>query len=124
MKQDVKKHLRAAEEALREMEYLLGGGFYRAVMGRAYYAMLNAATAALMAKEIQGGARQALVSEFKDAFVKTGLLDEKYHRYFSHAFNSRTEPYDPTFASADHRQAKTNLLRVKEFITACRKLCE
>jgi uncharacterized protein (UPF0332 family) len=124
MKQDVEKHLRAAEEALREMEYLLGGGFYRAVMGRAYYAMLNAATAALMAKEIQGGARQAIVSEFKDAFVKTGLLDEKYHQYFSHAFNSRTEPYDSAFASVDHRQAKTNLLRVKEFIAACRKLCE
>ena len=124
MKQDVEKHLRAAEEALREMEYLLGGGFYRAVMGRAYYAMLNAATAALMAKEIQGGARQAIVSEFKDAFVKTGLLDEKYHRYFSQAFNSRNEPKDPAFASADHRQAQTNLFRVKEFIAACRKLCE
>jgi len=124
MRQDVKKHLRVAEEALREMEYLLGGGFYRAVMGRAYHAMLNAATAALLAKEIQSGKRQAIVAEFKDAFVKTGLLDEKYHRYFSHAFNSRTEPYDPAFASPDHRQAQTSILRVKEFIAACRKLCE
>jgi uncharacterized protein (UPF0332 family) len=124
MKQDVEKHLRVAEEALREMEYLLGGGFYRAVMGRAYHAMLNAATAALLAKEIQGGARQAIVSEFNDAFVKTGLLDEKYHRYFSQAFNSRTESDAPAFASADHRQAQTNLIRVKDFIAACRKLCE
>jgi len=124
MKQDVEKHLRVAEEALREMEYLLGGGFYRAVMGRAYHAMLNAATAALLAKEIQGGARQAIVFEFNDAFVKTGLLDEKYHRYFSQAFNSRTESDDPTFASADYRQAQTNLLRVEEFIAACRILCD
>ncbi len=124
MKQDVEKHLRVAEETLREMEHLMAGGFYKAVVRRAYHAMLNAATAALLAKEIQSGARQAIVSEFNDAFVKTGLLDEKYHRYFSQAFNSRTEPYDPAFASADHRQAQTNLLRVKEFIAACRKLCE
>ena len=124
MKQDVEKHLRVAEETLREMEYLLGGGFYRAVTGRAYHAMLNAATAALLAKEIQGGARQAIVFEFNDAFVKTGLLDEKYHRYFSQAFNSRTESDDPTFASADYRQAQTNLLRVEEFIAACRILCD
>ncbi len=76
----------------------LGGGLYRAVMGRAYHAMLNAAIAA--------------------------LLDEKYHRYFSQAFNSRTEPDDPAFTSADHRQAQTNLLRVKEFVAACRILCD
>jgi uncharacterized protein (UPF0332 family) len=124
MKQDVEKHLRVAEEALREMEYLLGGGLYRAVMGRAYHAMLNAAAAALLAKEIQGGARQAIVSEFNDAFVKTGLLDEKYHKYFSQAFNSRTESDAPAFASVDHRQAQANLIRVKDFIAACRKLCE
>ena len=124
MKQDVEKHLCVAEEALREMEYLLGGGFYRAVIGRAYHAMLNAATAALLAKEIQGGTRQAIVSEFNDAFVKTGLLDEKYHRYFSQAFNSRNEPDDLTFVSADHRQAQTTLLRVKDFIAACRVLCD
>lgn len=124
MKQDVEKHLRVAEETLREMEHLMAGGFHKAVVRRAYHAMLNAATAALLAKEIQGGARQAIVSEFNDAFVKTGLLDEKYHNYFRRAFNSRTEPDDPTFASADHRQAQTNLLRVKEFIAACRKLCE
>ena len=124
MKQDVEKHLRVAEEALREMEYLLGGGLYRAVMGRAYHAMLNAATAALLAKEIQSGARQAIVSEFNDAFVKTVLLDEKYHQYFSQAFDSRTEPDDPASASADHRQAQTNLLRVKDFIAACRVLCD
>jgi hypothetical protein len=124
MKQDVEKHLRVAEETLREMEYLLGGGFYRAVMERAYHAMINAATAALLAKEIRSGARQAIVSEFKDAFVKTGLLDEKYYRYFSQAFNSRTESDDPAFASADHRQAQTTLLRVKDFIAACRVLCD
>jgi uncharacterized protein (UPF0332 family) len=124
MKQDVEKHLCVAEETLREMEYLLGGGFYRAVTERAYHAMLNAAIAALLAKEIQSSARQAIVSEFNDSFVKTGLLDEKYHRYFSQAFNSRIEPDDPAFASVDYRQAQTNLLRVKEFIAACRKLCE
>jgi hypothetical protein len=124
MKQDVEKHLRVAEETLREMEHLMAGGLYKAVVRRAYHAMLNAATAALLAKEIQSGARQAIVSEFNDAFVKTGLLDEKYHNYFRRAFSSRTESDDPAFASADHRQAQTNLVRVKDFIAACRKLCE
>ena len=124
MKPEVEKHLRSADEFLREMEHLLAGGFYRGVAGRAYYAMLHAATAALLAGEVKGGSRQGTVPEFEDAFVKTGLLDKKLHQYFRQAFNARTESDSPSFASADHRQAQTFLLRTKEFIAACRKLCE
>ena len=124
MKPDVEKHLRIAEETLREMEHLMAEGLYKAVAKRAYNAMFNAATAALLAREIQGGARQAIMSEFNDAFVKTGLLDEKLYKYFRQAFNSRTESDDPSFGSADHRQAQTNLVRVKEFVAACRVLCD
>ena len=123
MKPDVEKHLRIANETLREMEHLIAGGFYEAVAKRTYNAMLNAATAALLAKEVQSDTRQAIISEFNDAFVKTGLFDEKFYKYFRQAFNSRAEP-DASFASVDHRQAQTNLLRVKEFIAACRVLCD
>jgi uncharacterized protein (UPF0332 family) len=124
MKPDVKKHLRSADEILREMEHLMAGSFYRGVVGRAYYAMFHAATAALLAKEIEGGARQGIVPEFEDTFVKTGQLDKKLHQYFRQAFNARTESDSPSFASADHRQAQATLVRAKEFIAACRKLCE
>jgi uncharacterized protein (UPF0332 family) len=124
MKPDVKKHLRSADEILREMEHLMAGCFYRGTIGRAYYAMFHAATAALLAREAREGSRQGIVPKFEGAFVKTGLLDKKLNQYFRQAFNARTEPDSPSFASADHRQAQTTLLRVKEFIAACRKLCE
>ena len=123
MKPDVEKHLRIANETLREMEHLIAGGFYEAVAKRTYNAMLNAATAALLAKEVQSDTRQAIISEFNDAFVKTGIFDEKVYKYFRQAFNSRADD-ESSFASADHGQAQTNLLRVKEFIAACRVLCD
>jgi uncharacterized protein (UPF0332 family) len=123
MKPDVEKHFRIADETLREIEHLMAGGFYRGVMARGYYAMLNAASAALLARKIDTGARQAIISEFEAAFVKTGLLDKKYHQYFRQAFNARTESDTPAFASADHRQAQTTLLRVRDFIAACQRLC-
>ena len=124
MKPDVEKHLRIANETLREMEHLIAEGFYEAVAKRTYNAMFNAATAALLAKEVRSDTRQAIVSEFNDAFVKTGLFDEKVYKYFRRAFNFRAESDDSSFASADHGQAQTNLLRVKEFIEACRVLCD
>src|SRR4030042_1785806 len=118
MKQDVKKHLDTADEIQREIKHLMAGGFYRGVMGRAYYAMLHAATAALLAKQIGKGSRQAIVAVFAEAFVKTGLLDKKFHQYFRRAYNARTESDYPLFASADHRQAQTSLVRTKEFVAA------
>ena len=124
MKPDVEKHLNSADEIMREIEHLMSGGFYRGVVGRAYYAMLHAATAALTAKEIEECSRQAIVPAFAEAFVKTGLLDKKYHQYFRQAFGARTESDYPQFASADQRQAQTALVRTKGFIAACRRLCE
>jgi uncharacterized protein (UPF0332 family) len=124
MKPDVEKHIRIADETMREMEHLMAGGIYKSIVKRAYHAMLNAATAALLAKEIKSAARQGIISEFNDAFIKTGLLDGKFYKYFRQAFNSRTESDDPTFESADHRLAQTSIMKVKEFISACRTLCD
>ena len=124
MKPDVEKYLRMADETLREMEHLMAGGFYKAVIKRAYHAMFNAASAALSSKGVQSGTRQGIVSEFNDALIKTGLIDKKFYKYFRQAFNTRTESDDHSFASADLRQAQTHLMRVKEFVTTCRTLCD
>jgi uncharacterized protein (UPF0332 family) len=106
------------------MEQLMAEGLYEAVVKRAYPAMLSAATAALRARDIQSGNRQAIVCEFNDVFVKTGLLDEKFYEYFHQAFSFRADSDDSSFATADYRQAQTTLLRGREFVTACRLLCD
>jgi uncharacterized protein (UPF0332 family) len=124
MKQDVEKHIRIAEKILRDMEQLMAGGFHKEVVKRAYLAMFNAATAALLAEDVQCGNRQTVVSDFNITFVKTGLLDEKLYKYFCHASNSKADADDSSFAYADDKQAQTNLIRVKEFVTACRTLCD
>jgi uncharacterized protein (UPF0332 family) len=124
MKPDIEKHLRAADEVLYELEHLMAGGFYKGVVGRAYSAMLHAATAALEAKEIKGETRQGIVPAFADAFVKSGLLDKKYHQYFRQAFNVRWHTDSTSFVSVDSRQAQTTLVRAKDFIAVCRRLCE
>ena len=124
MNTDTEQHFRQADEFLREIEYLMAGGFYKASMGRAYYAMFHAATAAMLANEVDQGPRQAILPAFEKAFIKTNMLDKKFLNYFRQAFNARTEPETPSFGSADHRQAQVMLLRTREFITACRKPCE
>ena len=123
MEAEVKKQFRMAEDILREIEHLVAGDLYRASISRAYYAMFHAATAAILANEVDQGPRQAIFPVFEKAFIKTGMLDKKYLNYFRQASNSRNESDSPTFGSADHRQSQTSVLRTKEFIAACRKLC-
>jgi len=124
MKQDAEKHIRIAEGTLLEMEQLMANNDYKGVMSRVYKAMLNAAMAAMKARDIQSAKRQPIGSEFNEAFIKTGLLDEKFYKYFRHAYSWAAGFDEETFASADHRQAQKIILMVKEFIAACRALCD
>jgi len=86
--------------------------------------MLSAATAALLARDFKSSVRQTIMSDFKDAFVKTGLIDEKFYKYFCQAFGSRKASDDSSMASPAYRAAQTYLIRTREFVAACRTLCD
>jgi len=97
MRKDVQKHLESAEMFLKESEHLFSGGFYNGTVGRAYYAMFHAATAALLAKDVERTSHHAIISAFGEFIVKPGLLEGKFH---------------------------ATLQRAKEFVEACRKSCK
>lgn len=122
MRKDVNKHLQSAKMFLKESDHLFSGGFHNGTVGRAYYAMFHAATAALLAKEIERTSHHAIISAFGEFIVKTGLMDEKFHKYIIEAFTLRNDcdylaPFEP-----DKSQAETTLQRAEEFVDACRKL--
>jgi len=122
MRKDVQKHLQSAEMFLKESEHLFSGGFHNGTVGRAYYAMFHAATAALLVKEIERTSHHAIISAFGEFIVKPGLVDGKFHKYIVEAFTLRNDcDYLAPF-EADESQAATTLRRAKEFVDACRKL--
>jgi len=124
MRKDVQKHFESAETFLRESEHLFSGGFYNGTVGRAYYAMFHAATAALLTKGIERTSHHAIIAAFGEFLVKPGLIDSKYHKYIIEAFTLRNDcDYLAPF-EAEESQAATTLQRAKEFVKACRKLCK
>ena len=64
MRKDVQRHLQSAEMFIKESEHLFSGGFRNGTVGRAYYAMFHAATAALLAKDIERTSHHAIISAF------------------------------------------------------------
>jgi len=124
MRKDVQKHLKSAETFIKESEHLFSGGFYNGTVGRAYYAMFHAATAALLAKDIERTSHHAIISAFGEFIVKAGLLEPKFHKYIREAFTLCNDcDYLAPF-EAEESQAATTLQRAREFVEACRKLCQ
>jgi len=123
MTPDVEAHFQSADEFLRESEHLIAGGFYRGAVGRAYYAMFHAATAALLNASVERRSHHGIISAFAEVFIKTGMLDKKYHQYLREAFEARSECDYLSFVSAGRRQAEVTAGRAKEFIIACKDLC-
>jgi len=124
MRKDVQKHLQSAEMFIKESEHLFSGGFSNGTVGRAYYAMFHAATAALLAKDIERTSHHAIISAFGEFITKPVLVDGKFHKYIIEAFTLRNDcDYLAPF-EADESQAATTLQRAKEFVEVCRKLAE
>jgi len=123
MRKDAQKHFENAETFLKESEHLFSGGFYNGTVGRAYYAMFHAATAALLTKGIERTSHHAIIAAFGEFLVKPGPMDSKYHKHIREAFTLRNDcDYLAPF-EAEESQAATTLQRAKEFVKACRKLC-
>jgi len=124
MRKDVNRHLQSADMFLKESEHLFSGGFNNGTVGRAYYAMFHAATAALLTKDIERTSHHAIISAFGEFIAKPGILDEKFHKYIREAFTLRNDcDYLAPF-EAEKSQASTTLERAKEFVETCKKLCK
>ena len=92
-------------------------------VGRAYYAIFYAAQALLNEKELRFRKHAGVHSAFAEHFVKTGLVDKKYHRWLLSAFSKRiTGDYGieaeltPEDASLLIEQAQEFLATTKTFL--------
>jgi len=56
---------------------------------RAYYAMFYAIEALLLSKGLAFSKHSAVISTFGKEFIKTGLLDARFHRSVMEAFDVR-----------------------------------
>ena len=89
MKEASEKLLEKATRALRIAERLEKSGDAEFSVGRAYYAMFYVAEALLNERGLRFRKHGGVHAAFAEHFVKTGLLDGKYHRWLLEAFSKR-----------------------------------
>jgi len=87
-KDNLRLYMENAREVLEVAKLNLGNDFYGSACNRAYYAVFYAASALLFAKGMSFGKHSAVLSAFRQHFIKTGELDvkwsEMYQRIMAH----------------------------------------
>ncbi len=89
MKESTAQLMLNAEETLQAAETLLNEGFLRDAMNRAYYGIFYAAEALLNEKDLRFKKHGSVHGSFSQYFVKTGLIDAKYHKLLTKSFGQR-----------------------------------
>lgn len=89
MKESTKRLIAKAARAIDAAEALMDSDHAEFAVGRAYYAMFYAAEAMLNEKELRFSKHGGVHGSFGKHFVKSGLVDKKYHRWLLSAFDQR-----------------------------------
>ena len=89
MKASSQQLLKKAVRAIEAAESLLENGYPEFSTGRAYYAMFYTAEALLEEKDLKFSKHGGVHGAFGQHYVKTELLDPKYHRWLLDAFDQR-----------------------------------
>jgi uncharacterized protein (UPF0332 family) len=87
-KDNFRLYMENAEEMLEVARLNLNNDYYGSVCNRAYFAVFYAASALLFSKGMSFGKHSAIISAFRQHFIKTGEFDVKwsgiYQRIMSH----------------------------------------
>lgn len=121
MKEATKKLLEKGTRVLRIAERLGKSGDAEFSVGRAYYAMFYVAEALLNERGLRFRKHGGVHAAFAEHFVKTRLLDGKYHRWLLEAFSKRITGDYGIDADLTSEDASLLVGQAREFMDAAKQ---
>ncbi len=122
MKEATAKLMEKAARSLVAAERLMKSGDAEFTVGRAYYAMFYVAQALLNEKGLRFRKHGGVHGAFGEHFVKTALLDQKYHRWLLEAFSKRVTGDYGLDANLSSNDARTLIGQAKELLQAAKEI--
>ena len=114
--------LERARKTLEEAKYMRKGDFFNAAVNRLYYACYYAATALLLARNIEANTHSGVKTMLSFHFVRTGLLSLEDGTTFSNLFDKRRSSDYEDFTFCDATLVDYLLPRSEDFVAAIEKL--
>ena len=89
---------------------------------RAYYAMFYAIEALLLSKELSFSKHSAVISAFGKEFIKTGILDARFHRSVMDAFDVRNAGDYGSMHAVSEEKTRQIIEEAGELLDAVRRV--
>ena len=111
-----------ANEAIKEVPYLVEQGFYRTAANRLYYACYYVVSALLLQKGYKAHTHSGIIALFSMNFVKTGIVSSDEGKLYRSLFELRlTGDYDEV-KIIDKEDVVTRLQHANDFIKTIEQL--
>ncbi|HHT21770.1 MAG TPA: HEPN domain-containing protein [Bacteroidales bacterium] len=114
--------LERARKTLEEADYMRKGNFFNAAINRLYYACYYAATALLVAQNIEANTHSGVKAMLSYHFVRTELLNLEHGAIYSNLFDKRHSSDYDDFSYCDATLVDYLRPRAEDFISAIEKL--
>ncbi|MCB1189939.1 MAG: HEPN domain-containing protein [Leptospiraceae bacterium] len=88
--QEIIALLEKAYQSIKAAEILLKTNHPSFSASRSYYTMFYIAEALLLSKNLSFSKHSAVIANFGKEFIKTGVIESKFHRYLIDAFEIRS----------------------------------
>jgi uncharacterized protein (UPF0332 family) len=124
VKDATQKLLAKAARALEVAKRLTANEDAEFVVGRAYYAMFYVAEALLNEKGQRFRKHRGVHGAFAEHFIKTGLLDRRYHRWLLEAFSKRITGDYGIESDLTGEDATLLMEQAREFLEGARHFLE
>lgn len=111
----IQHRLDSAKEKLESAKLLLDNGNFKDSIGRSYYAMFTSVRALLARDSIDFSKHAGVIAYFQKEYIKTGILEVKYSKHLSQAFQVRNNADYADFFIVSKRDAEEQYVRAEEF---------
>ena len=113
--------LGSAKEKLESAKLLLDNGKLKDSIGRSYYAMFTSVRALLARDGVDFSQHAGVISYFQKEYIKTGVLEVKYSKYISQAFQIRNNTDYADFYIVSKSDAEEQYKRAEAFYEVIRR---
>ncbi len=118
----VRYWLEKAEESMLSARREFDAGSLTFTMNRLYYSAFYAVSALLMSQKLSFKKHSGVRAAFHQNFIKTGILEKEWGRFYDQLFGDRQEGDYIAFISFETDYVETQLNQCKDFLEQIRRL--
>ncbi|MGC1376673.1 MAG: HEPN domain-containing protein [Anaerolineales bacterium] len=113
---EIQLYVAAAHEALAAAKYTLENDFYSTSASRMYYAVFYISTALLKTKGLSFSKHTAVLSAFRQHFIKTGEFPTEFSNLYKLLFDARQAGDYEMLTAFEPNELRERLQKSREFV--------